>query len=93
MNTPFRLTIRDIFSLSGLAGMSITGFIESGRVSIGDKLVVRTESAAIPVEVLKIQTLSLQDLDSFEGADTEVAIHLTGVERKQLKSGYVLSSL
>jgi selenocysteine-specific translation elongation factor len=71
--------------------MSVTGFVESGRVTVGDSLILRTKDNLVAVQVLKIQTLT-KELEYFEGGDIEVAIHLTGVERAQLKSGYVLSS-
>ena len=72
--------------------MSVTGFVESGRVKVGDSLILRTKDDLVAVQVLRIQTLTMEELESFEGGDIEVAIHITGVERAQLKSGYVLSS-
>lgn len=72
--------------------MSVTGRIESGRVALGDHLVLHAATGPIPVRVHLIQTFREPSLEAFDDRTTEVSLHLAGVERGQVTSGQVVTS-
>ncbi len=90
MSGAFRLTVKDIFSLSGL-GMAVTGIVESGTVRDGDPLVLLSDGIRIPVKVLQIEIFAKRIPEASAGPE-EVAIVLSGVTRRDLAAGQVLQS-
>jgi elongation factor Tu len=90
MSAEFRMTVRDLYTLSGL-GVVATGQIESGSVKDGDALDLLSGKRRKPVRVLQIESFAKR-LSSASAGPEEVGIVLSGVSREEVKPGQVLTS-
>ena len=86
----FAMKIEDVFSISGV-GVVVTGKVEAGSVSTGDKIVVRSaagnERRCRVVDIEKFR----RKLDQAKTGDN-VGIVLSGVEKSQIARGDVLAN-
>lgn len=88
MNQPFRMTVRDLYTLSGL-GVAVTGQVEAGSVKDGDELDLVSDAVRTPVRVLQIETFARR-IPSASAGPEEVAVVLAGVTRADVRPGQVL---
>jgi translation elongation factor EF-Tu-like GTPase len=90
MSADFRLTVRDLFTLSGL-GVAVTGQVEAGEMKAGDELDLVAGERRLPVRVVQLEVFSGR-VRSATADDGEVAIVLSGVKREEVSPGQVLTT-
>ncbi|MGI9520735.1 MAG: selenocysteine-specific translation elongation factor [Hyphomicrobiaceae bacterium] len=78
----FRLAIDRCFTLQG-AGTIVTGAVRSGRISVGDKVLVMPAGQEV-----RVRTLHAQGKEATTGyAGERCALNLVGIKRSSLKRG------
>jgi len=82
---PFRMPIDDFYKISGV-GTVVAGVVSSGKVKVGDKLII--QPIGIITEVKSIEEYHKPKKVAIAGDD--VGINLRGVDIKKIKKGYVL---
>jgi translation elongation factor EF-Tu-like GTPase len=89
MEHKFKMLIANIYSLPD--GPAVTGRIESGRVRVGDELVVVGAVGRIPVRVIFIQKFR-EALTEAAAGQEPVGITLSGIEWDQIRNRDLLVS-
>jgi elongation factor Tu len=80
----FRMTVENIYEIRGL-GPTVTGYIESGTVRVGDRLTVIGSAGRTNVRVTAIQRFR-ESLDEATVGERPVAISFSGIQRDQLQN-------
>lgn len=88
MAQPFRMTVQDLYTLSGL-GVAVTGTIEAGSVKDGDALDLVSGAKRLAVRVLQLETFKGR-IPSASAGPEEISVVLSGVTREQVAKGQVL---
>ncbi|HXU69810.1 MAG TPA: EF-Tu/IF-2/RF-3 family GTPase [Polyangia bacterium] len=78
----FRMLIGNIYEIRGL-GPTVTGYIESGTVRVGDRLAVVRSDQRTEVYVTAIQRFQAS-LSEASAADNPVGISLSGIDRDEI---------
>jgi elongation factor Tu len=89
MESAFRMVVANIYSLSD--GPVVTGRIESGRVRVGDNLVLHGALGQFPVQVTSIHKFRKVLTEAVAGSKP-VGIGLSGIERNQIRNRDLLVS-
>jgi translation elongation factor EF-Tu-like GTPase len=79
----FHLKVRDIFDIKG-QGVVVLGTIESGAVSVGDRLLLVSGATKLPVIVASIEKFQEHSLDEASAGPDDVGIGLAQVTREQV---------
>jgi len=80
----FHLKVRDIFDIRG-RGIVVLGTIESGSVSVGDRLTLVSGAAKLPVIVASIEKFQQDLLDEASAGPDDVGIGLAEITREQVQ--------
>jgi elongation factor Tu len=78
----FMMMVENIYEIPGL-GPTVTGYIQSGTVRIGDRLSIVGPAGRTNVRVTAIQRFR-ESLNEATVADRPVGISLSGIQRDQL---------
>jgi elongation factor Tu len=87
---PFRMAIADVFSITG-RGTVVTGTIETGRVSVGDRVGLRHGDGS-RVEVVVTGVEAFQQVMTSAGPGDHVGVLLAEITRDEITPGAVLES-
>lgn len=87
-DSSFRMTITDLFNIRG-SGVVVTGRVESGVVTVGDEIYIRTSSGVKNIVVAGLEAFHKQVPQAQAGDN--VGVLLKGVEAGELQRGDVLS--
>jgi elongation factor 1-alpha len=85
INKPLRLPIQDVFSITGVGTVPV-GRIETGRLKVGDKVIIAPPM--ITAEVKSIETHHTPMQEAIAGDN--IGFNLRGVDKRQIKRGYVV---
>ncbi|XP_076620248.1 translation elongation factor EF-1alpha (GTPase) HBS1 [Colletes latitarsis] len=85
INKPFRFSINDIFKGSG-SGFCVFGHIETGMVSLGDKLLVLPRNEIAILKGLQVDEVSITN--AFAG--DRVALTLSGIDQQNVGIGDII---
>lgn len=85
---PFRMPIQDVYNIQGF-GVVVVGKVEAGLIKPGTKAVINPGNMV--VEVKKIETHH-QELPE-AGPGDNIGINVKGVEKNQIKRGFVLGDV
>ncbi|XP_031826567.2 translation elongation factor EF-1alpha (GTPase) HBS1 isoform X1 [Nomia melanderi] len=85
INKPFRLSVNDIFKGTG-SGFCVSGHMETGMVSIGDKILVLPGNEIAVVKGLQVDEVSATN--AFAG--DHVALTLSGIEQQNVGIGDII---
>ena len=88
----FRMTNRDIFDTRG-RGVVVVGTTESGKVRVGGRFKVVSQTANMRVEVASIEKFNEPDLENASAGTDDVGIGLADMTREQASVGDVLIEL
>jgi elongation factor Tu len=89
MENAFRMVVANIYSPPD--GPVVTGRIESGRVRVGDDLVLRGALGRFPVQVTSIQKFREVLTEAVAGPEP-LGIGLSGIEQHQIRNRDLLIS-
>ena len=85
----FHLKVRDIFDIRG-RGIVVLGTIESGTVSVGDKLFLVSGTAQLPAIVASIEKFQQDSLDEASAGPDDVRHRFGGDHsRADSRSGFI----
>jgi elongation factor Tu len=84
-NSPFKFKVDDVFYVTTIDRVIVTGTVSSGSVKPGDKLVVRSGSSDIAVTVEGLEHPT-RKTDSAASGD-QVGLVLVGIRKDQVRSG------
>ena len=87
---PFRMAIEDVFSITG-RGTVVTGTIEMGRVSVGDRVGLRRGDGS-RVEVVVTGVEAFQKVMTSAGPGDHVGVLLADITRDEVTPGTVLET-
>ncbi|KAJ8668190.1 hypothetical protein QAD02_009853 [Eretmocerus hayati] len=87
VDKPFRFSVNDIFKNTG-SGFSISGHMETGMVSVGDKVVILPRNE--PAVVKGIQEDESSTTHAFAG--DQVSLILSGIDQQNLAVGDIVCS-
>lgn len=82
---PFRMPIQDVYNIQGF-GVVVVGKVEAGVIKPGMKAVINPGNMV--VEIKKIETHHQEIPEAIPGDN--IGINVKGVEKTQVKRGYVL---
>ncbi|KAF2895790.1 hypothetical protein ILUMI_10392 [Ignelater luminosus] len=85
ISKPFRHSINDIFKGTG-SGFCVSGRIETGSLSTGDRVLVCPSKELATVKALAIEEVSQQ----IAFAGDQVSVTLSGIEMQNVSIGYIL---
>ncbi|XP_024946830.1 HBS1-like protein isoform X2 [Cephus cinctus] len=85
INKPFRFSVNDIFKGTG-SGFCVSGHVETGMVSVSDKVLVLPYNEVALVRGLQIDDISITS--AFAG--DHVALTLSGIEQQSVAVGDIL---
>ncbi|MEM3124401.1 MAG: translation elongation factor EF-1 subunit alpha [Candidatus Nitrosocaldus sp.] len=85
VNKPLRLPIQDVYSITGVGTVPV-GRVETGRVKVGDKVIVMPEGAVGEVRSIETHHTPMQEAI----AGDNIGFNLRGVDKKQIKRGDVV---
>ncbi|XP_012279500.1 HBS1-like protein [Orussus abietinus] len=85
ISKPFRLSVNDIFKGTG-SGFCVSGPVETGIVSIGDKVLVMPHNEVGSVKALQMDDISITN--AFAG--DHVAVTLSGIDQQNVVIGDIL---
>ena len=83
MPDSFKMIIANVYSLP--AGLTVTGRIESGKVTLGDELILDGAQGKHSVKVIAIQRFQ-ESLTSAKSGPEPVGLTLSGIERDLLRN-------
>ncbi|KAL8833840.1 MAG: hypothetical protein Q9170_004062 [Blastenia crenularia] len=86
LDKPLRITIADIFRGGVQNPLSISGRLESGTVQVGDRVVAMPANETATIKGIEVDS----EPTDWAVAGQNVALHLTDIEQKYLKSGDVI---
>jgi translation elongation factor EF-Tu-like GTPase len=89
MNERFQMVVGDVYTLA--MGITVTGYIDSGTVRLGDRLVLIHHEERRPVRVTAIQRFRESLTEATVGANP-VGISLSGIDRDQVGNRDLLVS-
>jgi selenocysteine-specific elongation factor len=87
MRAPFRMAIDRSFTVIG-HGTVVTGSVSSGRLSVGDRVVVEPDGIEVRVRGLHNHDREVQQVSRGQRA----AINLAGIHHEQLRRGHELAA-
>ncbi|XP_078043335.1 translation elongation factor EF-1alpha (GTPase) HBS1 isoform X2 [Augochlora pura] len=85
INKPFRLSVNDIFKGTG-SGFCVSGHVETGMVSVGDKILVLPRNEMAVVKGLQVDESSMTNV--FAG--DHVVLTLSGLEQQNVGIGDII---
>jgi elongation factor 1-alpha len=85
INKPLRLPIQDVYSITGVGTVPV-GRIETGRMKVGDKVIIMPEGIVAEVRSIETHHIPLQEAV----AGDNIGFNLRGVDKKQIKRGDVV---
>ncbi|XP_076170695.1 translation elongation factor EF-1alpha (GTPase) HBS1 isoform X1 [Ptiloglossa arizonensis] len=88
INKPFRFSVNDIFKGTG-SGFCVSGHLETGMVSLGDKVLVLPRHEIAVVKGLQVDEVSITN--AFAGDC--VALTLSGIDQQNVGIGDVICSI
>lgn len=89
MSDRFRMLVANIYRLP--RGPTVTGYIDSGRVRVGDSLTLVGAQGEFPVRVVAIESFR-ESLEEAQRSDKPVGITLAGIEPDQIQNRDLLVS-
>jgi len=85
-NTPFRMTVQNVFFIKTVERVIVTGVVSQGAVHAGDKLIVQTKAGPIAVVVEKLEHPKMTNMtEAVAGQD--VGLMLSGIGKEQVAAG------
>ncbi len=88
VDKPLRIPIQDVYNVTGHGPVAV-GKVETGKLRKGDKLMIMPLGKT--VEVKKIETHHEEIEEALPGDN--IGFNIKGVERKEIKRGYVAGSV
>ncbi|KAK9310397.1 hypothetical protein QLX08_000372 [Tetragonisca angustula] len=88
INKPFRFSVNDIFKGTG-SGFCVSGHVETGMVSLGDKVLVLPRNETAVVKGLQIDEISTTN--AFAG--DHVSLTLSGIDQQNVGIGDIICNL
>ncbi|XP_011168337.1 HBS1-like protein [Solenopsis invicta] len=85
INKPFRFSVNDIFKGTG-SGFCVSGHVETGMVSLGDKVLILPQNEIAVVKGLQSDEVSMTN--AFAG--DHVALTLAGIEQQNVGIGDII---
>ncbi|XP_076248465.1 translation elongation factor EF-1alpha (GTPase) HBS1 isoform X1 [Calliopsis andreniformis] len=85
INKPFRFSVNDIFKGTG-SGFCVSGHVETGMVSLGDKVLVLPRNEMAMIKGLQIDEVSIPT--AFAG--DHVALTLSGIDQQNVGIGDII---
>ncbi|XP_070159606.1 protein HBS1 [Polyergus mexicanus] len=85
VNKPFRFSVNDIFKGTG-SGFCVSGHIETGMVSLGDKVLILPQNEIAVVKGLQLDEISM--VNAFAG--DHVALTLAGIDQQNVGIGDII---
>lgn len=86
---PFKLQIQNVFYIKTLDRVIVTGVVDTGSVRPGDKVVVKTATAMIPVVVEKLEHPKKENVSEARAGE-DIGLMLQGITKEQVASGDVV---
>src|SRR5213075_288523 len=81
----FKLKVDDVFYIKTIDRVIVTGSVSSGSVKPGDRVMVRSGGAAVPVTVERLEH-PRRKIESAAKGD-QVGLVLVGIRKDQVKAG------
>ncbi|XP_076668850.1 translation elongation factor EF-1alpha (GTPase) HBS1 isoform X2 [Andrena cerasifolii] len=88
ISKPFRFSVNDIFKGTG-SGFCVSGHVETGMISLGDKVLVLPRNEVAVVKGLQIDEVSVTN--AFAG--DRVALTLSGIDQQNVGIGDIICNL
>lgn len=85
INKPFRFSVNDIFKGTG-AGFCVSGHVETGMVSLGDKILVLPRNETAVVKGLQVDEVSVTN--AFAGDN--ISLMLSGIDQQNVGIGDII---
>ncbi|XP_043801629.1 HBS1-like protein isoform X2 [Apis laboriosa] len=85
INKPFRFSINDIFKGTG-SGFCVSGHVETGMVSLGDKILILPRNETAVIKSLQIDEISITN--AFAG--DQVSLTLSGIDQQNVGIGDII---
>lgn len=85
MNKPFRFSINDIFKGTG-SGFCVSGHVETGMISLGDKILILPRNETAVIKNLQIDEISITN--AFAG--DQVSLTLSGIDQQNVGIGDII---
>ncbi|KZC12092.1 HBS1-like protein, partial [Dufourea novaeangliae] len=85
INKPFRFSVNDIFKGTG-SGFCVSGHVETGMISLGDKVLVLPGNEVALVKGLQVDEVPMTNV--FAG--DQVALTLSGIEQQNVGIGDII---
>lgn len=85
MNKPFRFSINDIFKGTG-SGFCVSGHVETGMISLGDKILILPRNETAVIKSLQIDEISITN--AFAG--DQVSLTLSGIDQQNVGIGDII---
>ncbi|KOC67452.1 HBS1-like protein, partial [Habropoda laboriosa] len=85
INKPFRFSVNDIFKGTG-SGFCVSGHVETGMVSLGDKVLVLPRNEVAVIKGLQMDEVSITN--AFAG--DHVSVTLSGIEQQNVGIGDII---
>lgn len=85
VNKPFRFSVNDIFKGTG-SGFCVSGHVETGMVSLGDKILILPQNEVAVVKGLQLDEISM--VNAFAG--DHVALTLAGIDQQNVGIGDII---
>ena len=82
---PLRLPVQDVYTITGV-GMVPVGRIETGKIKIGDKVIVMPSGAIGDVKDIEMHHQKMKEA----GTGDNIGFNLKGVDKKSIKRGDVI---
>ncbi|XP_054013302.1 protein HBS1 isoform X2 [Hylaeus anthracinus] len=88
INKPFRFSVNDIFKGTG-SGFCVFGHVETGMVSLGDKVLVSPRCESAVIKGLQVDEVSITN--AFAG--DHVALTLSGIDQQNVGIGDIICNV
>ncbi|OAD52749.1 HBS1-like protein, partial [Eufriesea mexicana] len=85
INKPFRFSVNDIFKGTG-SGFCVSGHVETGMVSLGDKVLVLPRNEIAVIKGLQVDETSI--MNAFAG--DQISLTLSGIDQQNVGIGDII---
>ena len=86
----FKMVIQDVFNIKTNSGPTVTGKIEKGNITLGEKIILVSNSSEIIVEVTKLEKFEQENLQQVKAGTDDVGITISGISFDKIKKGDIL---
>jgi translation elongation factor EF-Tu-like GTPase len=86
----FKMVIQDVFNIKTNSGPTVIGKIEKGKIVLGEKIILVSNSSEFIVEVTKLEKFEQENLQQIKAGTDDVGITISGISFDKIKKGDIL---